>query len=79
MIFDNSFTESKDLLNKYTEFWDAVKYKIKKINGDKKTEYGKDYIKLKFKSDDDLPLNKPLIFYEIQIFVGFVFKKDDKL
>ena len=79
MIFDNSFTESKDLLNKYTEFWDAVKYKIKKINGDKKTEYGKDYIKLKFKSDDDLPLNKPLIFYEIQIFVGFVFKKDGKL
>ena len=79
MIFDNSFTESKDLLNKYTEFWDAVKYKIKKTNGDKKTEYGKDYIKLKFKSDDDLQLNKPLIFYEIQIFVGFVFKKDDKL
>ena len=53
MIFDNSFTESKDLLNKYTEFWDVVKYKIRKINGDKITDYGKDYIKLKFKSDDD--------------------------
>ena len=75
LIFDNSFTENKDLLKKYTEFWDAVKQKIKKINGGKKT----DYIKIKFESDDDLPLNEPLIFYEMHIFVRFVFKEDDKL
>ena len=75
LIFDNSFAENKDLLKKYTEFWDAVKQKIKKINGGKKT----DYIKIKFESDDDLPLNEPLIFYEMHIFVRFVFKEDDKL
>ena len=75
LIFDNSFAENKDLLKKYTEFWDAVKQKIKKINGSKKT----DYIKIKFESDDDLPLNEPLIFYEMHIFVRFVFKEDDKL
>ena len=29
--------------------------------------------------DDDLPLNEPLIFYEMCISVRFVFKKDGKL
>ena len=79
LIFDNSFAENKDLLKKYTEFWDVVKHKIKKINGGKETDYRKDYIKIKFESDDDLPLNEPLIFYEMHIFVRFVFKEDDKL
>ena len=79
LIFDNSFAENNDLLKKYTEFWDVVKHKIKKINGGKETDYRKDYIKIKFESDDDLPLNEPLIFYELHIFVRFVFKEGDKL
>ena len=79
LIFDNSFAENKDLLKKYTEFWDAVKQKIKEINGGKETEYRKGYIKIKFYSDDDLPLTEPPIFYEIHIFVRFAFKEDDKL
>ena len=57
LISDNSFAINKNLLKKYTEFWDVVKHEIKKINGDKKTEYRKDYIKIKFESDNDLPLN----------------------
>ena len=75
LIFDHSYAKNGDLLGKYTEFWDVVKHKIKKINGGKKA----DYIKIKFESDDDLPLNEPLIFYEMHIFVRFVFKEDDKL
>ena len=79
LIFDKFFAENKDLLNKYTEFWAVVKHKIKKINGGEETDYRKDYIKIKFESDDDLPLNEPIIFYEMHIFVRFVFKEDDKL
>ena len=79
MIFDNSLAINKEFLKKYTEFWDVVKHKIKKINGGKETDYKKDRLKIKFKSDDDLPLNEPLIFYEMHILVGFVFKEDDKL
>ena len=52
LIFDHSLAINKDLLEKYTEFWDVVKHKIKRINRDKKT----DYIKIKFESDDDLSL-----------------------
>ena len=59
--------------------WDVVKHKIKKIYKGKETDYRKVYIKIKFESDDDLPLNEPLIFYEMHIFVRFVFKEDDKL
>ena len=36
-------------------------------------------MKIKSESDDDLPLKEPLIFYEMHIFVGFVFKEDDNL
>ena len=79
MIFDNSFAINRNLLKKYTEFWDVVKHEIKKVNGGKETDYRKDYIKIKFESDDDLPLNEPLIFYEMHIFVRFAFKEDDKL
>ena len=79
MIFDNSFAINKNLLKQYTELLDVVKHEIKKINGGKETDYRKDYIKIKFESDDDLSLNEPPIFYEIYIFLGFAFKEDDKL
>ena len=79
MIFDNSLAENKDLLKKYIEFWDVVKHKIKKTSEGKETDYRKDYKKIKFESDDDLPSNERLIFYEMHIFVRFVFKEDDKL
>ena len=38
--------------------------KIREIDDDW-IEYSKDYIKIKFSSDDNLPLNKPLKFYKI--------------
>ena len=67
------------MLKQYTELLDVVKREIKKINGGKETDYRKDYIKIKFESDDDLSLNEPPIFYEMYIFLGFAFKEDDKL
>ena len=79
MIFDNSFAINKNLLKQYTELLDVVKHEIKKIYGGKETDYRKDYIKIKFESDDDLSLNEPPIFYEMYIFLGFAFKEDDKL
>ena len=38
------------------KLWDEVKYHIQKINDDEFGEYGKDYMKIKFDSDDNLPL-----------------------
>ena len=42
-------------------------------------DYEKDYMKIKFNSDDDLPLNKPLKFHSMTITIGSVFKEDGKL
>ena len=39
----------------------------------------KGYMKIKFNSDDGLPLNKPLNFHNMTITIRSVFKEDDKL
>ena len=42
-------------------------------------DYEKDYMKIKFNSDDNLPLNKPLKFHNMTITIRFVFEEDGKL
>ena len=53
--------------------------KIKTINGGKENDYGKDYMKNRFDSDDDLPLKKPLKFHVMTIIIRSVFEEDGKL
>ena len=79
LIFDDSVNENKALLKKYADVWDGIKNEIKAINGGKENDYGKDYMKIKFNSDDDLPLNKPLKFHAMTIIIRSVFKEDGKL
>ena len=79
LIFDNSVNENRDLLKKYADVWDGIKNKIKTINGGKENDYGKDYMKIEFNSDDNLPLNKPLKFDAMTIIIRSVFKEDGKL
>ena len=71
-----STDKNKKLLTKYTELWDGIKNAIKKINN-KSGEYGKDFMKIKFNSDNSLPLSKTLKLHNI-IIVRPVFEKDDK-
>ena len=70
--------KSKEVLTKYTEPWDKIKYLIKTINWGKSGEYEKDYMKIKFNSDDDLPLNKTLKLHDLTIIVRSVFEEDGK-
>ena len=79
MIFDDSVNESKRLLKKYGHIWDGIKDEIKTINNRKENDYGKDYMKSKFNSEDDLPLNKPLKFHVVTIIIRSVFEKDGQL
>ena len=53
----------------------TIKNEIKAINGGEENNYGKDYMKTKFNSDDDLPLNKPLTFHAITIIIRSVFEE----
>ena len=79
LIFDSSVNENKGLLKVYADVWDEIKNEIKAINSGKENDYGKDYIKIKFDSDDDLPLNKPLKFHAMTIIIRSVFEEGGKL
>ena len=78
LIFD-SVDENKEVLKKYADVWDGIKNKIKAINGDEENDYGKDYMKIKFNSDDDWPLNKLQKFHLMTIMIRCVFREDGKL
>ena len=47
-------------MKKNTELWDGIKNEPETINGGKAGEYDKDFMKIKFNTDDDLPLDKQL-------------------
>ena len=76
-VFDST-DENKELLKKYNDVWNGIKNKIKEVS-DSECDYEKDYMKIKFNSDDDLPLNKPLKFHLMTITIRSVFKEDGKL
>ena len=52
--------------------------KIKEVSSDE-CDYEKGYMKIKFNSDDNVPLNKPLKFHNMTITIRSVFKEDGKL
>ena len=67
-----------DVLIKYVEVWSGIKDQIKKINNGSVGEYAKVYLKIKFDSDDNLPLNKILKFPILTIIIKNIFEKDGK-
>ena len=74
-----AFTDNNDeVLIKYKEVLSGVKGCIEKINNNKSGEYEKDYMKIKFNSDDKLPLNKQLKILSVTIVVRSVFEEDGK-
>ena len=69
---------NNDVLIKYAEVRSGIKEQIKKINNGSVDEYAKDYMKIKFNSDDNLPLNKIIKFRVLTIIIRNVFEKDGK-
>ena len=64
----------KEIIKKYNHVFNGIRDKIKEINSD----YEKDHMKIKFNSDDDLPLKKLLKFHLMTITIRSVFE-DGKL
>ena len=67
----------KNYLKKYKDVFNGIRDQIKEINSNK-WDYQKDYMKIKFNSDDDLPLNKSLKFHLMTIIIRCVFEEDGK-
>ena len=72
-----STDKNKEALEKYTEVWDEIKNKIEAISDSKLIKCERDFIKIKFESDDDLPLDKILSIPVCIITVGSVFQEDN--
>ena len=66
------------MFKKFAEVWSGIKDQIEKINSSKAGEHDKGYMKIKFNSDDNLPLNKQLKFLSVTIIVRSLFEEDDK-
>ena len=75
---NDSVDEIKELIKKYNDVFNGIMGKIKEVSNDE-CDYEKDYMKIKFNSDDDLPLNKPLKFHAMTIIIRSVFEEGGKL
>ena len=77
LVFDSK-DEYKELLKNIMMFLMELETKSKKISGNE-CDYEKDYMKIRFNSDDDLPLNKQVKFHNMIVTIGYVFEEDGKL
>ena len=80
LVFDST-DENKELkiqMKKYNDAFNGIRDKIKDINNSE-CDYEKDQMKIKFNSDDNLPLNKPLKSHLMTITIRSVFEEDGKL
>ena len=77
MIFAST-DKNKETLENYTELWDEIKDQIELISGNEPIEYGKNFMKIRFESNDDLPLGKMLNIPLFEIVVRSVFQENKK-
>ena len=66
------------MLKKYNDVLNRIRDKIKEVSNSE-CDYEKDYVKIKFDSDDNLSLNKPLKFHLMTITMRSVFEEYGKL
>ena len=87
MVFDStelhsvelhSTDKNEELIKKHNDVFNGITDKIKEINSNE-CDYEKNYMKINFNSDDDLPLIKPLKFHLNTITIRSVFEEHGKL
>ena len=69
---------NSEVLRKYSKVWNGIKDINKKINNSELAEYDKDCMKIKFNSNDDIPLDKQLNFPTITVIIRSIFGKNSK-
>ena len=68
----------KKILEKFIKLSDEITHLIETVNEDKKGEYEKYFMKIKFNSNDNLPLNKMLKLQMLTVIVRSIFEEDGK-
>ena len=74
-----AFTDNnEEVLKKYKEVSGGIKSCIEKTNNNKSGEYKEDNMKIRFDSNDKIPLNEQLNFLSVTIVITSVFQEDGK-
>ena len=66
------------MLENCTELWNEIKEQIELTSGEKVSKYSKNFMKIKFKANDDLQLNKIINILVCVVIVSSIFKKDNE-
>ena len=77
LVFEST-DENRKVFKKNTELWSGIKNEIETI-GDKTGEYAKDFMKIKFDTNDNFLLNKPLKLPILTIIVRSAIEEDGKV
>ena len=68
-------SENDDIIQKYQEVFNGIKEIIKKVNDyNQPIKYDDNYMKIKFNTDDNIPLNKIICFSTITIMIRCITK-----
>ena len=70
--------ESREIINKYEELWSKIRDLFKLVTK-KSKDYNEKYMKIKFNSDDELPINKTIKNPSMAIVVRAIFYENSKL
>ena len=72
-------SENGDIMHKYQEVFGGIKEIIKKINDySQPIKYDENYMKIRFNTEHNIPLNKIIYFPTITIIMRSITKKVDK-
>ena len=67
--------KNKEALKYYKKLWEETKQQIEVINNDELIKYRKDFMEIKFISEDDFPLGKTINILDMIIVVASVLEK----
>ena len=67
-----------DVLRKFSNIWKSIRANIEE-NTDDIVQYDKDYMKIKFESNDNLPIDNIINMHQVTIIIRLVFQKGKKL
>ena len=67
------------MTKKYEEVFSGIRSEIKMLNGGKEQFYGKNYVKIRVNTDNNILLNKKLKFPSLAIIIRCAFEESGRL
>ena len=76
-VWNVIFFGDADVLRKFANIWKCIRAKIEESTGGI-VQYDKDYMRIKFESNDNLPTDNTINMYQVTIIIRSVFAQNDK-